>query len=327
MVFGRILSMVWLVFLAYPINDLLRSAPAKTDLIPALSGVAMFVGIYLWIMLRNPFSLAPASTYKERAPHVALCLLLVLAVALNVFYGEAGRWLGLFIFVSAAAGMVLAARIAVGAIVATTILTVALGFVAGLGLAHAGLYGAQVLGIGLGLVGWARTTATITELRSARRELARLAVAEERLRFAGDLHDLLGHSLSLITLKSELAGRLIESAPQKATAEISDVERVARRALREVREAVAGYRQISLRTELEGARQMLEAAGIDCRVDSASGELSALVDAVLAWAVREETTNVIRHSRARSCYLTIRSSEEEGVAEVVDDGRGVSPSP
>jgi two-component system sensor histidine kinase DesK len=115
-----------------------------------------------------------------------------------------------------------------------------------------------VRGLGLDMAGLVRLSDALLELHAAREELARQAVVEERLRLARDLHDLLGHTLSMITLKSELAGRLIEKEPARAAEEIHDVERVARQALREVREAVAGYRQQTLQGELDNARQILE---------------------------------------------------------------------
>ena len=128
-----------------------------------------------------------------------------------------------------------------------------------------------ILSVSVLMIGVSGMLTTIQELRAARQEIGRLAaaeaVAEERLRFARDLHDLLGHSLSLIVLKSELAGRLQRVDAERATGEIRDVEGVAREALREVREAVAGYRQPTLTTELPGARIMLAAAGIACDVD------------------------------------------------------------
>jgi two-component system sensor histidine kinase DesK len=145
-------------------------------------------------------------------------------------------------------------------------------------------------------------------------------VIEERLRVARDLHDLLGHTLSLITLKSELAGRLIQRDPARAAQEIHEVERVARQTLREVREAVAGYRQPGLLSELDGARQLLEAAGIACQIANMAGVLPPATDAVLAWTVREGVTNVIRHSRARHCTICVSYEEGSVHAEIVDDG-------
>jgi two-component system, NarL family, sensor histidine kinase DesK len=168
-------------------------------------------------------------------------------------------------------------------------------------------------------------------LRAAREEVASLAaVTEERLRIARDLHDLLGHNLSLIALKSELARRLVGVAPERAAAEIGDIESVARRALQEVREAVAGYRQPSLAGELTGAREILAAAGITYRYEGderASQGLPAAIDAALAWAVREGVTNIIRHSHAGSCTLSLQRSTGEMGVEIVDDGISASGMP
>jgi two-component system sensor histidine kinase DesK len=177
-----------------------------------------------------------------------------------------------------------------------------------------------VRGLGLDMAGVARLAVALRELHAARSELARQAVIEERLRLARDLHDLLGHSLSLITLKSELAGRLIEKEPARALREVHEVERVARQALREVREAVAGYRQPTLRGELDGARQMLEAAGITCTIEQRAEALPPATDAALAWAVREGVTNVIRHSRARECVIRVSSENGRAFVEVINDG-------
>jgi two-component system sensor histidine kinase DesK len=137
---------------------------------------------------------------------------------------------------------------------------------------------------------------------------------------ARDLHDLLGHTLSLITLKSELAGRLVEKEPARAAQEIHEVERVARQALREVREAVVGYRQPTLHSELDAARQMLETAGVVYTIEHTARALSPATDAALAWAVREGVTNVIRHSRARQCTIRIICDNESTRAEVINDG-------
>jgi two-component system, NarL family, sensor histidine kinase DesK len=169
----------------------------------------------------------------------------------------------------------------------------------------------------------ARRAELVSRLRETRAELARMAVADERLRIARDLHDLLGHSLSLITLKAELAGRMVGTDPDRATREIGDLEAVARRSLGEVRAAVTSYRQPSLAAELAGARRMLAAAGMDCDVHAPeSFELPAETEALLAWTVREGATNVVRHSGARRATITISVADDEAVAEVADDGVG-----
>lgn len=181
---------------------------------------------------------------------------------------------------------------------------------------------------GFVVIALVQSVKTSQQLRAAREEVASLAaVTEERLRIARDLHDLLGHNLSLIALKSELARRLIDVAPERAATEIGDIESVARRALQEVREAVAGYRQPSLAGELTGAREILAAAGITYRYEGdecASRGLPATVDAALAWAVREGVTNIIRHSHARSCTLSLQRSAREMGVEIVDDGISAS---
>jgi two-component system sensor histidine kinase DesK len=160
------------------------------------------------------------------------------------------------------------------------------------------------------------------QLNEARAELARLAVAEERERFARDLHDLLGHSLSVIALKAELARRMLADGPHDAANEVAELEQVARTALTEVREAVSGYRQPTLDGELAGARMALSAAGIEADIQYARVPLDPAVEAVLAWAVREGATNVIRHSGARHCTLKISATLTDASVEVIDDGRG-----
>jgi two-component system sensor histidine kinase DesK len=183
-----------------------------------------------------------------------------------------------------------------------------------------------VRGLGLDMIGLARLGRAVRELYAARRELARLAVAEERLRVARDLHDLLGHTLSMIALKSELARRLVEQDPERAVLEIAEVEGVARQTLREVREAVAGYRQPTLLSELEGAQQLLEAAGIDHHVELATPGLPPAIDAVLAWVVREGVTNVVRHSRARRCHIQVTQAAGWVHSEVTNDDPKPSPA-
>ena len=168
-------------------------------------------------------------------------------------------------------------------------------------------YAVSAVGVGLLLVLMRDLRMRNQELNEARAELALSAVAAERERFARDLHDLLGHSLSVIAIKAELAGRLMSIDPERAAAEVADVEGVARESLREVRQAVSGYRQPTLEKELEGARVALSAAGIEAEVERAPVTLDPEVEAVLAWAVREGATNVIRHSGATHCQVRVRA--------------------
>ena len=175
-----------------------------------------------------------------------------------------------------------------------------------------------------------RAITTSWELHAAREEIARLAVTTERLRIARDLHDLLGHNLSLIVLKSELAGRLVKVAPERAVVEIGDVEQAARTTLQEVREAVASYRQPTLLNELHSAQELLAAAGIDYRYEgdeSGRETLPTAIEAVLAWTVREGVTNIIRHSRAHQCLIHMTRGRHSVQVEVIDNGVAVSLVP
>jgi two-component system, NarL family, sensor histidine kinase DesK len=168
----------------------------------------------------------------------------------------------------------------------------------------------------------------VATLRQTRAELARVAVAEERLRIARDLHDLLGHSLSLITLKAELSRRMITSDTASAAREMAELEGVARQSLSDVREAVAGYRRPQLSAELGSARQLLTAAGLACEITSPDGlSLPADADTVLAWAVREGVTNVVRHAQATSAAVRIAAVGQGVMAEITDNGRGHGPGP
>lgn len=163
------------------------------------------------------------------------------------------------------------------------------------------------------------------QLIAAREQLAHLAVTEERLRFARDLHDILGQSLSVLVLKSELVSKQLPAdADENLRGEVRDIAHVARKSLNDVREAVSGYRRPTLQGEITNARSALRAAGIGLLVQDTVGSLPAEQDGVLAWCLREAVTNVVKHSGARKCEVHL--STEDGLAEleVVDDGRGAA---
>jgi two-component system sensor histidine kinase DesK len=157
------------------------------------------------------------------------------------------------------------------------------------------------------------------ELDAARAEVARLAAENERSRIARDLHDLLGHSLTTITVKAGLARRLAEHGDnERAAAEIREVEELTRRTLGEVRTAVSGYRDVTLAGELASAREVLRASGITATVPGAVDDVDADAAELFGWVVREAVTNVVRHSRASQCTITVG----QRWIEVVDNGRG-----
>lgn len=171
-------------------------------------------------------------------------------------------------------------------------------------------------------INWTETDRTNAKLRMKQEEIERLAKIAERERIARDLHDLLGHTLSLNVLKARLANKLIHRDSDKAAQEISDIEQISRDALQEVREAVQGYRSVGLAGELESSRLALEAADIDSAFSTVESSLEPTHDCVLAMTLREAITNVIRHSGAKRCHVSLSQSDSAIKLEVDDDGRG-----
>ena len=159
-------------------------------------------------------------------------------------------------------------------------------------------------------------------LLAANEEIERLATIAERERIARDLHDLLGHTLSVIVLKSEVAARLVRADPDQAAAEVNDIEQIGREALGEVRAAVAGYRARGLGAEIEGARVALAAAGVEFEVHAEPVDLRPEHESALAMALREAVTNVVRHADAQRATIGITTVGTDVRLEVSDDGRG-----
>jgi two-component system sensor histidine kinase DesK len=191
-----------------------------------------------------------------------------------------------------------------------------------------------VLVIGGGNIFFAQQKRADYKLRMAQEEIEAIAAVAERERIARDLHDVLGHTLSVITLKAELAGRLLESDPARAALEIADVERTARTALAEVREAIGGYRARGLSAEIESARRALDVAGVTLVAElspEGAPQLSAAEETVLALALREAVTNIVRHARARTCRLRFVLEggrrrllvEDDGQHAVMREGNGL----
>jgi two-component system sensor histidine kinase DesK len=173
---------------------------------------------------------------------------------------------------------------------------------------------------GLFVYGLTRLARLVTALHEARDELAKSTVAHERLRFARDLHDLLGLSLSAITLKSELAYRLILLDPDRARTELTEVLEISRHALADVRSVASGYHEMSLEEEYRTAESLLTTAGLNVLMDVDYGDLPAEVSTVLATVLREGVTNVLRHSKGECCEITIRADVDDAYLDVVNDG-------
>ena len=179
--------------------------------------------------------------------------------------------------------------------------------------------------IGAGNIFFAERNRMNRRLRKANEEIENLAKVAERERIARDLHDVLGHTLSVITLKSELAGKLVDRDPQRAGKEIREVEQISRQALSDVRDAIRGYRSLGLVAELAQAKTTLETAGLTVQCDAATTmKLPAVQESVLSLAVREAVTNVVRHAQARSCRMRLEQQNGSCRLEIQDDGRGSS---
>jgi two-component system sensor histidine kinase DesK len=176
--------------------------------------------------------------------------------------------------------------------------------------------------LGVSAIYTAYTSQQQAHLRRSTEEIMRLATMAERERIGRDLHDLLGHTLSVVALKSELARKLIDRDLDAARNEISEVERVARDALSQVRNAVSGIRSTALSAELVAATALLEAQGLMVKCETENVKLPHDRETALALSLREATTNIRRHSGASGVTIRVRKEPTEVVVEVADNGRG-----
>ncbi|MEV4299168.1 sensor histidine kinase [Microbispora rosea] len=243
----------------------------------------------------------------------------LLAAGLPPLFGL--DWLGLPIYLAFVLAMSLPLRWAPFGVLGSMAVIAGDGMLVGAPAPMIGGFALVLLAFGMMMVALRHSRTLVVQLREARGEVARLAAADERLRIARDLHDLLGHSMSLIVLKSELARRLADRDLARAITEIGEIESVARSSLADVHEAISGYRRRDLGEELDGARAVLAAAGVDTTVRMAGAPLPEAADGVFGWAVRESVTNLVRHARASRCVIEVGHDGDEAVLEVRDNGR------
>jgi two-component system sensor histidine kinase DesK len=312
---GRWFMAAWALF-GLPTAVALISAGLKPEYVAVAFGFVLWAAIWIWLWLR-------AIGRNHTAEVVGLIgITLILTTFSLVQPSPAGS---LLVFSFIVAGVIFPLRRALWVLGGLTVLQVGLELIRLTDLPsalNAIINSVLVGGVGIGArLLWQ----SYLELLAAREEIGRLAVSEERLRFARDLHDLLGQSLAVLVLKSELvAKQLPASTDESIRQELRDLARVARKSLNDVREAASGYRRPSLSMEIGNARTALRAAGIGLRVEDSLGRVAAEQDSVLAWVVREGVTNVLRHSGAQKCVLRLARENGSARLEVIDDGRGAA---
>ncbi|MEU6554865.1 sensor histidine kinase [Streptomyces sp. NPDC046915] len=277
-------------------------------------GLLAFNSLYVYVAFRAFHK----EKREETSTRVALLLMALVTTGLAIGYG--GNWLMFFPLLGLATGATVRGPwLGRAGILLSTFAGTVSGFRDGedaVTIAYGTFLSTMVTAAILSL------SEAVRDLRAAREELARQAVEKERLRFSRDLHDLLGHTLSVIVVKSEAARRLAPRDMTAALAQIGDIESVGRQALTEIREAVTGYREGSLATELTRARSALSAASIEPVVRQSGTPLAPQTEALLGWVVREAVTNVVRHSDAARCEITIESGTEQARLTVTDNGTG-----
>jgi len=300
---------IWLVYLVFflwgPIAD---HAGARQWCLTALGLVAFLSLYFVFFSCRKPWN------------RLSLAGIVGLGVIYAPYNGGAAAF---FIYAASFAPFIVETELAAGSLIAIVV------GIAGLEswllhISNGFLFPATFLStfIGAANIYFAQRNRSMEKLRIAHEEIEHLAKVAERERIARDLHDVLGHTLSLITLKSELAGKLIDRDLAQAKAEIRDVEQTARQALAEVRQAIGGYRSKGLDAEIRQARTTLETAGVTVNLESSPIELPANHESVLALSLREAVTNVLRHAHATRCSLRLERSNGHCQLEVQDDGRG-----
>ncbi|NNG40512.1 sensor histidine kinase [Flexivirga sp. ID2601S] len=317
---------IWLFWMIQPFVDAVQRIDTPRGMLGVLV-VPAFCVVYLWHFYarREIFIQAARPGCRMTLPAWDLLrygLMGLLAVACVVTVGQNGYTAAVFFALSAL--WTFTPLVGWGVVVA-----VALGYMVLWQAADWRQDWSMFVGLGFGAL--AITVGRVAgrrqrQLQESQQVNAELMVQQERNRMARDLHDILGHSLTVITVKAELAGRLLDAdATERARAEVADLETLSRTALADVRRAVEGYREISLSGELTRAREALAAAGIEARTPTALDQVPADLVELFAWTVRESVTNVLRHSRAQHCVITVTPR----ALTVADDGVGgpeVSPS-
>ena len=314
--FGAVAAGVWLIFLAPALQrawDERSTWVGWVGLAALLGFGALYVSVFRWARPMRRSGALWQSVQPASLMWLALLLALASVMVLTLQYDG----LGAAVYLAVAAVTLLPQRWSIPLAVVLA--------AGGEAMARLipGWAGADGIGLSVALAAFAvwgiwQAMRRSMDLARAREENAQLLVGQERARMGRDLHDLLGHSLTVIAVKAELAERLVDVSPQRARAEIADIQRLSRDALGDVRRTVEGYRGVSLPGELIRARSALEAAGIQADLPGSTDDVPSQLRELFAWTVREGVTNVVRHSAAQHCTITLTRDR----VTVSDDGRG-----
>ncbi|RNL78886.1 sensor histidine kinase [Nocardioides marmorisolisilvae] len=319
---GPVFALVWLFYLLNPLEDAWKQRDTVSGWVGIVATLA-FAVVYAAMFLMLRWKRVPGSPFTATAsPLVGLGAVVTevtLGVVICVAVGQSGTATAVYIAVTCMICLETRLAWALTALVAGATYGATL-VVDGWSEDRGILFGILVAGLAIWGIGQAINRNI--EVLAVREENARLALDDQRNRFARDLHDILGHSLTVITVKAELAQKLLDVDPERAKAEVADLERLSRDALADVRRAVEGYREMTLPGELARARMALQAAEIEADLPNSTDDVPSEVRELFAWTVREGITNVIRHSGARSCAVRLTATS----AEVADDGAGPGSS-
>jgi two-component system sensor histidine kinase DesK len=324
-------SAIWLVYLVGPLVQAAGMDKPVAWKVAVYVLVGAFSAVYIALSVFSFQRLGPQSVVRGSIPGVAALMAMALGGCLFLH----PHLIGLWVYVGSGAGLALplerhiAQRMVFLAVLGVTLCA----WTGHLSMSDWLSVMFPTFFAGLATIGIRQMATLIAELREAQQQVAGFAANEERLRLARDLHDLTGHSLSMITLKAQLAQRMLDRAPQSrevaaALKEVGEIEEASRQSLTDIREAVSGYRRPTLSVELNSACAALNAAGIELDADpalrEASGRHDPETEAVLAWCLREGVTNVIRHSRATRVRVRLTEQGGELVLSVQNNGRGLA---
>ncbi|MFE4503267.1 sensor histidine kinase [Rhodococcus sp. NPDC056743] len=310
--FGILFAAVWMVFLGGPLIEGWNLRGELRGWVGVLATIT-FSALYLYTFARvqqRRLTLSAEPTVRRAV--LTLAGLTALAAVIIISVGPTGLATAPYLAVTA---VTLLPTVAGGILTLT--------FAASVEIVSVSAGWGNYSGLSLGVCAAAFATRGVMSLirrniamAHEREEQEQRAVVEERARMARDLHDILGHSLTVITVKAELANRLLDVDIERARSELDDLERLSRDALADVRSAVDGFRTISLPVEIARAREALRAAGIEDRAPNSTEMVPRHLRELFAWTVREGVTNVVRHSAATQCTITI----DEKSVEIADDG-------